>query len=457
MLWRRPLRIPDKLASDELRATIALAVPVVLVQVGFMAMGLVDTIMVGRVSALVLAAVALGNLYFVNVTIFGMGTLLALDPLVAQAAGAGNERAVSQAMQRGLVIALGLCALTTFVLAPAAPVLRALGQSPLIVPNAASYARISIIGAVPFFAFIVMRQSLQALHRVAPIVWTMLAANVTNAGLNWVFVYGHLGSPALGAAGSAIATAISRWLMLILLLGLAWPELRPRLVPFQRDAFEATALRRMLRLGMPIGAQQALEIGAFGAIGLLMGVLGPVEMAAHQIAITLASLTFMVPVGVATAVAIRVGRAIGAGNDVGARAAVRAAYLCGLGFMTITAIVFVTLPHLLARAFTTDARVATLAAALIPIAGLFQIFDGAQAVGAGVLRGMGDTTAPMVGMLGAYWVVGVPIGAYLGFHTAMRAVGLWWGFVVSLAAVAAFLYGRIQVVFRRELRPLHTG
>jgi len=436
---------------SELQATIALAIPVVLVQVGFTSMGLVDTIMVGRVSARVLAAVALGNLYFMNVAIFGMGTLLALDPLVAQAAGAGDSRAVSQAMQRGLIIALGLCALTCLVLAPAAPVLRAFGQSESIIPDAASYARISIAGTLPFFAFIVLRQSLQALHRVGPIVWTMVAANLTNAGFNWVFVYGHLGSPALGAAGSAIATAISRWIMLLLLFALAWPELRTHLVPVQPHIWNARALRSMLRLGMPIGAQQTLEMGAFGAIGLLMGVLGTVEMAAHQIAITLASLTFMVPVGVATAAAIRVGRAIGAGNDAGARAAIRAAYVCGLGFMTLTAIAFVTLPHILARAFTTDVRVAALAAALIPIAGLFQIFDGAQAVGAGVLRGAGDTAAPMIGMLGAYWMLGVPVGAYLGFHTAMGAPGLWWGFVVSLAAVALFLLIRIRVVFRRGL------
>jgi MATE family multidrug resistance protein len=442
-------------SRSELRATIALAVPVVLVQVGFTSMGLVDTIMVGRVSAAVLAAVALGNLYFINVAIFGMGTLLALDPLVAQAAGAGDSAAVSQAMQRGVVIALGLAALTCVLLAPAGIVLRAFGQPPSIVPDAASYVHISIAGALPFFLFIVLRQSLQALHRVAPIVWTMVAANLTNAGFNWVFVYGHLGSPALGAAGSAVATAISRWIGMLMLMVVAWPELRSHLLPVQRDVLNRRALGHMLRLGMPIGAQQALEMGAFGAIGLLMGVLGTVEMAAHQIAITLASLTFMVPVGVATAAAIRVGRAIGARNEAGARAAIRAAYICGLGFMTLTGIVFVTLPHLLARAFTTDLRVAALAAALIPIAGLFQIFDGAQAVGAGVLRGAGDTAAPMVGMLGAYWILGVPVGAYLGFHTALGAPGLWWGFVVSLAAVAVFLLVRIRIVLRRGLARIH--
>ncbi len=443
-------------ASDanyaELRAMVTLAVPVVLVQLGFMSMGVVDTLMVGRVSARVLAAVALGNLYFFNVSIFGTGTLMALDPIVAQAVGARDVEAVSRAMQRGLILAVGLSALAALLLAPAAPVLRALHQPAEIIDDATAYVRISIAGVLPFMAFVVLRQSLQAMHRVAPVVWTMIAANVTNAAFNWVFVYGHLGSPALGVSGSAIATAISRWLMVILLLVVAWKELRPNLLPVRPGVGAWAPLRRMLRIGAAIGGQQALEIGAFGAIGLLMGVLGTIEMAAHQIAITLAAFTFMVPLGVGSAVAVRVGHAIGAGDDARARAAIRAGYICGVGFMALAAIVFLSAPRLLAAAFTADARVIGLAAVLIPIAGVFQVFDGGQAVGAGVLRGAGDTSAPLVTMLAAYWLVGVPVSAYLGFRTDLRAAGLWWGFVVSLAGVAVFLFLRIRVVFSREVQ-----
>lgn len=437
---------------SELRATIRLAVPVVFVQVGFMAMGVVDTLMVGRVSARVLAAVALGNLYYFNVTIFGAGTLMALDPIVAQAIGAGDTDGVSRAVQRGLLIAFVLSMATALLLEPATPILYSLRQPAEIVPDAAAYIRISIAGVLPYFSFVVLRQSLQAMHRVAPIVWTVIVANLSNAGFNWVFVYGHLGSPALGVAGSAIATAISRWLMTLLLLVLAWRELRPNLVPVRRDSWAWRPIGRMLRIGLPIGGQQALEVGAFGAIGLLMGVLGTVEMAAHQIAITLAALTFMVPLGVATAAAVRVGHAIGAGDDARAKAAIRAAYISGVGFMTLTGILFLSMPRLLSHAFTGDARVVALASVLIPIAGVFQVFDGAQAVGAGVLRGAGDTTAPLIVMLAAYWIVGVPVSAYLGFRTSLRAAGLWWGFVVSLAAVAIILFLRIRVVFSRELR-----
>jgi MATE family multidrug resistance protein len=428
-----------------------LAIPVVLVQLGFMLMGLVDTLMVGRVSAAALASVAIGNLYFFNVSILGSGTLMALDPIVAQAAGAKQMEAVAAAVQRGLVLSLGLSVVTILLLAPATMVLTHLHQPAEIVPAAAAYVRISIIGVMPYLAFVVLRQSLQALHRVAPIVWTVVLANLANAGCNWIFVYGHLGSPALGVEGSAIATAIGRWLMLLVLLALAWPTLRPQLIPRRGGIAEWPPLARMLRIGLPIGAQQALEAGAFGAIGLLMGLIGTIAVASHQIAITLAAFTFMVPLGVGSAAAVRVGHAIGARDDERARSAIRAAYVCGVGFMSLTAIVFLVLPRLLASAFTDDARVIALAATLIPIAGFFQIFDGAQAVGAGILRGASDTTAPLVVMLGAYWLVGVPVSAYLGFRTPLGPVGLWWGFVISLAAVALFLYGRIRVVFGRKV------
>ena len=455
----REMRMTSKASGrhterSELSATIRLAVPVVLVQLGMTTMGVVDTLMVGRLSASVLAAVALGNLYFFNVSIFGAGTLMALDPLVAQAVGAKDANAVSRAIQRGLLIALCLTLFTAALLAPASSVLRTLHQPETIVPDAAAYVRISIAGVIPYFAFVVLRQSLQAMHRVAPIVWTIVMANLANAGLNWVFVYGHLGSSAMGVAGSAVATAISRWLMTILLLGLAWKELRPNLIPMRSDSWQWPPIARMLRLGIPIGAQQALEVGAFGATGLLMGVLGTVPMAAHQIAITLASFTFMVPVGVATASAVRVGHAIGAGDDVRARDAIRAAYLCGVGFMTCTAAAFLSMPHLLSTTFTRDAAVAALASTLLPIAGLFQVFDGAQAVGAGVLRGAGDTTVPLYAMLASYWIIGVPVSAYLGFRTSLGPAGLWWGFVVSLAGVAIGLFLRIRQVFGRELRPV---
>jgi len=440
--------------GSELRATVRLALPVVLVQVGLMAMGVVDTVMVGHVSARVLAA--LGNLYFFNVIVLSNGTLMALDPVVAQAVGARDMDAVSRAVQRGLVLALLLSVVTALLLLPVHGVLVLTRQQTEIIPDTTAYVRVSIPGIVPFLVFVVFRQTLQALHRVAPMVWTIVGANLTNAGLNWIFVYGHLGSPAMGAAGSALATAASRWLMAIALVLLAWPTLRPHLLPFRRETLQRRRLWRLLQLGVPIGLQQLLESGAFGAIGLMMGMLGTTEMAAHQIAISLAALTFMVPLGVSSAAAVRVGRAVGARDGIRAKLAARAALVCGMGFMAMTALLFLTAPRHLAALFTRDAGVIALAGLLIPIAGVFQIFDGAQAVGAGVLRGLGDTKAPLIGMIAGYWLIGLPVSLALGFHTALRAAGLWWGFVASLGIVAVFLFLRMRVLFGRDVRRIHV-
>jgi MATE family multidrug resistance protein len=437
---------------SELRETAVLALPMVVVQVGIMAMGFVDTLMVGHVSGDVLAAVALGNIYFFNVSIFGTGTLMALDPLVSQAVGARDEASVAIATQRGAILALGISIVTILLLLPSASVLRAFHQPEMVVREASIYLTISALGVLPFFAFVLFRQTLQALGRVAPIVGTIVVSNLLNAALNWVFVYGHLGSPPMGARGSAIATAVARWAMALALLILARRELVPRLSPVIAGAGDRVALWSMLKLGMPIGAQQMLEAAAFGAIGLLMGVLGTRELAGHQVAITLAALTFMVPLGVGAAASVRVGRAVGAGDAVGARAAAHAAYVCGVGFMCLTALAFLFLPRQLAAMMTSDPAVIAIAAALIPVAGVFQVFDGGQAVGAGVLRGLGDTRVPLVSMLGGYWLLGLPVSAWLGFGTGMREVGLWSGFVVSLGVVALFLLLRIRVLLRRDLR-----
>jgi multidrug resistance protein, MATE family len=437
---------------SELRETAVLALPMVVVQVGIMGMGFVDTLMVGHVSGDVLAAVALGNIYFFNVSIFGTGTLMALDPLVSQAVGARDEGSVAIATQRGAILAMGISLVTILLLLPSAAVLRAFHQPEMVVREASIYLTISAIGVLPFFAFVLFRQTLQALGRVAPIVWTIVVSNVLNAALNWVFVYGHLGSSPMGARGSAIATAVARWAMALALLFLARRELVPRLSPILAGAGDRVALWSMLKLGMPIGAQQMLEAAAFGAIGLLMGILGTRELAGHQVAITLAALTFMVPLGVGAAASVRVGRAVGAGDAGGARAAAHAAYVCGVGFMCLTALAFLLLPRQLAAMMTSDPAVIAIAAALIPVAGIFQVFDGGQAVGAGVLRGLGDTRVPLFSMLGGYWLLGLPVSAWLGFGTRMREVGLWSGFVVSLGVVALFLLLRIRVLLRRDLR-----
>ena len=440
---------------SEWRSLIAIALPVVAVQVGMMLMGVVDTLMMGHVSARALASVAIGNLYVFTLLVVGMGTLMALDPLVAQAVGARDEVAVTRAIQRGLLIALGLGVVLMVLMVPAAPVLRLFRQPGEIIPDAAAYCHISIAGLVPFLVFVVLRQSLQAIGRMAPIVVTIVAGNVINAFGNWILIYGKLGAPRLGVAGSAIATAVGRWSMLIILAALTWKHLRPYLATIEPRSFSRGPLLRMLALGLPIGLQQFLEVSAFAGVGLLMGTFGAVQVAAHQIAINLAALTFMVPLGVSAAAAVRVGHAVGAEDAPRLRRATRLSYYLGAGFMTTTAVLFLAFPRPLADLFTDDPALVRLAALLLPIAGVFQIFDGLQAVGAGVLRGMGDTRVPLVAMLSGYWLIGLPVSLLLAFRAGMGPQGLWWGFVAGLASVALFLLWRVATLFRRGVRRLH--
>jgi MATE family multidrug resistance protein len=437
--------------AEESRALLRLALPVVVVQVGIMAMGVVDTIMVGHLSATALAAVALGNLYFFGCVILGMGALMGLDPIVAQALGAGDHPAVARGVQRGLILAIALSVPAALVLLYGEAALRAMGQPAEVVPLAGAYARWAAPGVLPLYLFVVLRQSLQALRAMRPIIICIIAGNILNGFLNWVLIYGHLGAPALGVAGAAISTTIGRWALPFVLLGLAWHELGPALRPLRREALEWAPLGRMFHLGLPIGIQTALEFTAFGAVGLMMGRLGTIPVAAHQVAINLASLTFMVPLGVGQAAAVLVGHAIGAADLPGARRAARAAMVYGVGFMALTSLVFVLIPEPLAHLYTNDLPTIALAAALLPVAGVFQLFDGTQAVTAGILRGAGDTRVPMFINLGGFWLCGIPLSLVLGFRTAMGPVGLWWGLAAALAVVAAILTLRVRTLLRRPL------
>ncbi|GJG85401.1 hypothetical protein tb265_05820 [Gemmatimonadetes bacterium T265] len=430
--------------GSELRAMLRLALPVTAVQVGLMLMGVVDTMMVGHLSPAALAAAALGSLYFYNVTAFGQGVLFALDPLVAQAVGAGDAPAAARAVQRGVVLAVLLSAPLALALLPAAGVLAAFGQPPEVVPTAAAFVRAQVAGVLPFLGFVVLRQTLQAHGHTRAIVAAIVVGNVANAALNWVLIYGRLGAPALGAVGSAWASTASRWLMVGALYAAARGELRPVLRPWRPGAWRAAALAPALRLGLPLGVQQALEYGAFGAVGLLMGRLGTVPMAGHQATLNLASLTFMVPLGISAAAAVRVGRAVGAGDAGAARRAAQAATAVGVGFMAASACVLLAAPRALAGLYTDDAGVLALAAALIPIAGVFQVFDGLQVVSLGVLRGLGDTRVPAAVNVVGFWLFGIPLGAWLGLRAGAGPRGLWWGLVAGLAAVGGVLALRVR-------------
>ncbi|MBK6778929.1 MAG: MATE family efflux transporter [Gemmatimonadetes bacterium] len=447
-----PLQLPR---GPDVRALLTLALPVVVVQVGLMTMGVVDTIMVGHLSPEALAGVALGNIYFFGAAIFGLGALMALDPVIAHAVGAGDHDAIGRGVQRGMVLAILLTLPTALLLWPAPALLAFFKQPAEVAPAAGAYARLCIPGVLGLFLFTVFRQSLQALHRVRPIVITIVVANLANAGLNWVFIYGRLGAPAMGVAGAALATTICRLLMAALLLLLAWPLLGPHVRPFHRQAFERRPLMRLLRLGAPIGAQHQLEYGVFGVVGLLMGNMGTAQVGGHQIALNLASVTFMVPLGLSAAAAVVVGHAVGRGDRPAAARAAGAALAVAVGFMGITALAFLLLPLPLARLYTGAPEVLVIAAALIPLAGVFQVFDGIQVTAIGILRGLGDTRTPMLTGLLGFWLLGLPVSLYLGFGRGYGPVGLWWGLVLGLVSVAIVLVMRLQHRLGQPLVRVH--
>ena len=435
----------------ELSGLVRLALPVALVQMGLMLQGLVDTAMVGRVTETQLAAVTLGNLYFFSVAVVGMGLLMALDPLISQAHGAGDRAGIRMAVQRGLVLSVVVALVAAALLALAEPVLTLLGQPAQVVPVAAGYARALIAGMWPFYGFVVFRQVLQALGRVAPIVWTIVLANILNAFANWVLIFGNLGAPALGAVGSGWATSISRWFMCMTVLILGARALVPYLRSFRREVLRVAALWQITRLGLPIGLQLFLEFSAFGGMGIAIGWLGTTALAGHQIALNLAAFAFQIPLGISQAAAVLVGRAVGRGRAGSARRHAGGAILVCSAAMAVTAAIFLTLPGPLAAQFTTQAEVARVAAILIPVAGMFQLFDGIQVVCTGALRGVADTLRPMIYNVLGFWLFGLPLGLGLGFGLGLGPVGPWWGLAAGLAAVAVMLLWRMRSRFSGPL------
>lgn len=416
-----------------------------------MAMGMVDIAMIGRVSTDAIAAVGLGHVYTFGLMIVGLGMLQAVDPLISQAVGAGDERAIGKHVQRGVVLACVFSVPACLLAWPAGPVLAFFGQPAVAAGMAEGYVHASIPGILPFLLFMLLRQTLQAFSRTAPVVLAAVLANVVNVFLNWVLIDGNLGFPALGATGCAWASSICRWLLFGSLLTLGWKELRPHLLPLRREAAAPKPLLRMAHLGLPLGLAMAAEYGAFMMTLLLMGRIGPREVAAHQVSITLASFSFMFPLGIGAAAAVRVGYAVGRSDMAGARRASAIAITAGASIMVVSAALFLLVPEPLAWLFTNQREVVSVAVLLIPVAGVFQVFDGVQAVATGVLRGLGDTRTPFKVHLLGFWVLGIPLGCYLAFAAGAGPRGLWWGLVVGLAVSAVILLLRVHFRLRGDV------
>lgn len=434
----------------EVRAVVRLATPVVSVQIGLMLMGVVDSMMLGRLSGTALAASALGHSLLFGMTIFPMGILMALDPLIAQAFGAGDHNRVGVRFQQGLVVALVLSIPLSLLMWDTAWLMRLFKQTPEIIEPAAAYIRWIVPGNLPFLLFVALRQTLQAMSFVRPAVIAIVAANVVNVVVNYGLIFGHFGWPALGVVGSAWASSISRWVMMLVLLASAWPHLRRYIVRLSR-VWTWNGYRKIFEIGIPVGWQVALEFWLFVAVALLIGNLGSRELAAHQIALNLASMAFMVPLGISGAAATRVGNAIGRGDVSGAKRSAAVSLVFGATVMSFSGMLFFLAPGFLSRLYTNESDIIALAVRLIPIAALFQVVDGLQVVGSGVLRGTADTRFAAIMAFIGYWCFGLPFGAYLAFGQKMGPQGLWLGLSAGLAAVAVLYLLRIRHRFQGEI------
>ena len=435
---------------DSLRQLFSLAGPVIVAEIGWMAMGIVDTIMVGPLGPTAIGTVGLGSIVFMAVAIFGMGLFLGLDTLVSQAFGAGRLAECHAWLVHSLALAVLLGVPGTVVLAHARPGLALLGLHRDVLLLTQPYVGAVVWSLVPLLFYAAFRRYLQGMSIVRPTVVALVTANVLNVVANWALIYGHLGLPALGVTGAAWATVVSRVYM-ALVLGAASVA---RLADFGVRArhavrsFEWWRLGRLVGLGFPAASQITIEVGVFAAATTLAGRLDPVSLAAHQIALNVASLVFMVPLGVASAGAVLVGQAVGRRDAFGAARAGWTALGCMAAFMAAVAVVFVTLPEWLVAPFTTDPPVVLLSASLLLIAAIFQLFDGLQVVATGVLRGLGDTRTPMALNLLGHWGLGLPVGYALCFRRGWGVRGLWVGLSVGLISVGLILV----VVWARRVK-----
>ena len=433
----------------EFMPMLKIAVPVVMAELGWMTMGVVDTVMVGRLGPEAISAAGVGNSMHIAFAIFGMAVMLGLDTLVSQAYGARDIRDCHRWFFDGLTLAAMLAVPIMTLLLLLWFAIPSLGFHGDVRPLLETYFGILLLSTPFLLAYAVCRRYLQAMHAVTPVMFALVTANVINAAGNYVMVYGHFGMPALGVAGSAWATVISRIYMLATLLFAVWWIDRKRTREAGIDAhglwhvdraFSAARLRRLLALGLPAASQMGAEVGVFALATAMSGTLDPISSAAHQITLNMAGVAFMIPLGLGSAGAVRVGHAVGAGDRPRASAAGWTAILLSTVFMIFAALVFILVPRQLIGLFSKDPDVLTVGASLLFLAAVFQLFDGIQGVITGTLRGIGDTRTPMIVNLVAHWLLGLPISYVLCFVVGWGVYGLWVGLSLGLIVTGTILF-----------------
>jgi multidrug resistance protein, MATE family len=437
-------------AQEEFRPMLRLAAPLALAELGWMVMGIVDTVMAGPLGAAAVGAGSLGSMVFYPVATAGTGLLLGMDTLVAQSFGAGDAHDCRRTLVNGLWLSVLLSGPVAVLLWAMLPLLEATGTNPRVMALVGGYFRALLWSVPSLLLYTAFRRYLQAVDIVKPVTFALVSANAVNLIGNWVLMYGHWGAPAMGLTGSGWSTTIARAYMAAALGGaVLWHERRSGNLLFRIGwRPHAARMRGLLTLGLPAAAQIGFEGAVFGIVTAMAARLDDASLAAHGIAVNVIATTYMVPLGISSAAAVRVGQAAGHGDRRGVAIAGRTALAMSTAFMGAAGMVLWAVPGWIVRAYIGDAAVVATGAVLLRIAAVFELFDGFQVVATGALRGLGDTRTPMLAHLGGYWVIGLPVSYILAFPLGWGARGIW----VGLSAALILIGGVLVLVWRRRSR-----
>lgn len=442
------------LYKDHFKRNITLAVPVMFSQLGHVMVGVADSIMVGQLGTLPLAAVSLGNGIFAVILMFGIGISFAITPLVAAADGKNNFRKSAKVFKHGFYINL-LTGILLFLLTFAGgPILYLLNQPGEVVNLTIPYLDIIALSLIPFMIFQSFKQFAEGLSFTKNAMYITVAANLINVGLNYILIFGKLGFEPMGLRGAGWATFISRVLMAIAMAVyvVKGSKFQQYMKGFRWKGVSKKLTVRMIKLGFPTGMQFVFEVGAFSTALIMVGWLGAQQLAAHQIAINLASISYMMATGISAAATVRVGNQLGKNDIPNLRLAGFTAFIMGIAFMSLTGIIFVVGKSFLPGLYIQEVEVINIASSLVVIAAFFQISDGIQVVGLGALRGIEDVKMPTVIAVIAYWFIGLPFGYFLCFTLQLGARGVWFGLLTGLSMAAIMLSYRFNLLTRRLLK-----
>jgi MATE family multidrug resistance protein len=451
--------------GDELRPMTGLAIPVAIAELGWMFMTVVDTMMAGRLGAEAIGSVSFGALFVNVLSFFGLGILLGLDTLISQAFGARQIGRCNQCLVQGVWIATLLSPLLMVLAYASIPFARNWGVEEKVLSGAIPYMQALSWSILPTLLYVAFRRYLQSMNHVGPVMFALVSANLVNVAVNWLLIFGNLGFPTLGVEGAGWATTISRLYMAgVLLAFIVYKEYAaPTGLKQVSLRIDWPTIRTLLTLGFPVAMQICAEYGVFAVATALIARLDALSLAAHQIALNVASVTFMVPLGISSAGAVRVGHAVGRRDIHGAITAGWTALLLGASFMAMAGVALYLFPEAVLQLFTTDRSVFALGTQLLFLAAVFQLFDGIQVTAGGVLRGVGDTRTPMFGNLAGHWLLGLPTGYVLCFVFGLQATGIWTGLSLGLVFVALILLTawkrttrKMDAVVRTVARSLST-